>query len=155
MARTLVIAAFVWPLLLGSAVWARSRAAPGEAPWTRLVYLAAASICHQRPDRSFFTAGVRWPVCGRCSGLYLAAPLGAWLAYRRLRRSRVGLRASRARWVAAVAAVPTALTLAVEWPQLAAVSNLTRALAAVPLGAAIAWILVRATAQPPASNRGH
>ena len=148
MARVLAIAAFVWPLLLGSAVWARARG-DGDGPtWAELVYRSAAPVCHQRSDRSFFTAGIQWPVCARCSGLYLAAPFGAWLAYRRRSSSRAALGAANARLLVLGAAIPTVLTLALEWPQLAPVSNLARALAALPLGAAIAWVLVRVAAEP-------
>jgi hypothetical protein len=34
-------------------------------------------------------------------------------------------------------------TLGLEWLQVVPVSNLARALAAAPLGAALAWVLVR------------
>jgi len=51
-------------------------------------------------------------------------------------------------WLA-LAAVPTAITLAVEWLNLAPVSNLARALAALPLGAMIAFVLVRTAAGEP------
>jgi hypothetical protein len=44
----------------------------------------------------------------------------------------------------AIAAVPTATTLALEWAGLAAPSNVVRAVAALPLGAAIAFVMVRA-----------
>ena len=93
-------------------------------------------ICHQQPARSFQTAGVQWPVCGRCSGLYLGAPIGAiaiGLARRRPRRPVAWL---------AIAAIPTAITLALEWLHLADVTNGARALTALPLGAAIAAVLV-------------
>jgi hypothetical protein len=46
--------------------------------------------------------------------------------------------------VVAVAAVPTAVTLALEWAGLAAPSNMVRAVAALPLGAAITFVIVRA-----------
>jgi hypothetical protein len=137
MARVLVLAAFVWPLVLGAAVWG------GHGPaqsWTASVYMAASRICHQRPDRSFFTAGVQWPVCGRCSGLYLAAPVGAVLAVAGHRRRSTP---QTARTLVAAAALPTIATLGLEWLQLTAISNLARAAAAAPLGAAIAWVLVR------------
>jgi hypothetical protein len=165
MARLLVAAAFAWPMLLGAAVWARH----GDQPrWTRMLYAAAGQVCHQRPDRSFFTAGVQWPVCSRCSGLYLAAPFGTLLALRRRRvpgpegpglqpsRGALGLQPSPipAR-ILLIAAAPTLLTLGIEWPHLAPVSNLARATTAVPLGCAIAWVLVRVTAGPPETNRVH
>ena len=135
LSRALVVGAFVWPLLLGAAVWTRQG---GEPPrWTSPLYLAASTICHQRADRSFARAGVQWPVCGRCSGLYLAAPAGVALAVTR-RRTATGPRG-----LLAAAALPTVATLGLEWLQVVPVSNLARALAAAPLGAALAWVLVR------------
>jgi uncharacterized membrane protein len=89
---------------------------------------------------------VKWPVCGRCSGLYLAAPIGALVAGVAIRRRTTAPR--QMAWLA-LAAVPTAITLAVEWLNLAPVSNLARALAALPLGAMIAFVLVRTAAGEP------
>jgi uncharacterized membrane protein len=132
----LVLASIVWPLTLGAAVVVRVRGA--EPIWTDVIYVAASRVCHQRPARSFHTAGVQWPVCGRCAGLYLSAPIGAlaaWLARRRAPRMRAPF------WIA-IAAVPTVLTLGLEWLELARVTNIDRALAALPLGAAIAFVIV-------------
>jgi uncharacterized membrane protein len=135
MAKLLIVASIIWPLLLASGWWARSR---DEAPWlTATVYVAAGRVCHQRPDRSFFTGGAPWPVCGRCAGLYLAAPLGALAALASPRRGRRSL----ALWLG-IAAVPTALTLVAEVAGLAHVASITRAVAAVPLGAAAAFAVV-------------
>lgn len=137
----LIVAAFVWPAVLGAATWQLTQ---GNAPaWTAIVYAAASRVCHQRPERSFHTAGVQWPVCGRCSGLYLSAPLGALAAAVALRRRTV---VPRQRMWIVIAAVPTAATLAIEWLGLAPVNNLTRAIAALPLGAMIAFVLVRTAA---------
>lgn len=144
MVRILVLASVIWPLLLGVSVWQRAR---GPAPvWTAGVYLACSRICHQKPERSFQSAGVAWPVCARCSGLYLAAPFGAVVALASIRRRAPARR--RLSWLVA-ASVPTAVTLVVEWAGLAAPSNLTRALAALPVGAMIAFILVRTAAGAP------
>ena len=78
MVKALVIASIVWPLVLAASVW--QRASDGPTTWTAIVHGIGSRICHQRPERSFHTAGAQWPVCGRCSGLYLAVPLGALLA---------------------------------------------------------------------------
>lgn len=150
MARALLAASLAWPLILGSAVLARQH---GRVPvWTTAIYAAASRICHQRPERSFFTNGVQWPVCGRCSGLYLAAPLGAAVALRSARRRR---RFADARVLVAAAAVPTLLTIALEWMHVAAISTVDRAIAAVPLGLAIAYALVGVTAKPDETDRVH
>jgi uncharacterized membrane protein len=137
--KTLAAAAIAWPLLLVSVVWARQ---DGSQPlWTTAVYVVGSKICHQIAERSFHTNGVQWPVCARCAGLYLAAPIGAVVAIAARRRSRVW---GAAAWpILIVAALPTIVTLAIEWPGLGAPSNVTRALAALPLGAAIAFLIVR------------
>jgi uncharacterized membrane protein len=138
MAKLLLIGALSWPLVLGLAVWARHA---GRAPIAAAaVYAAASRVCHQRPDRSFFTAGVQWPVCGRCAGLYLAAPVGALLAFRRRTIRTV---AWNPKAIVGLASLPTLVTLLLEWPSIASPTNLVRAAAAVPLGVAIAWVLVR------------
>jgi uncharacterized membrane protein len=146
MVKWLVAASLAWPVLLGSAVWARLGAdSPG---WTNLVYLAGAPICHQRPDRSFHTDGVKWPVCARCSGLYLAAPVGSIAGLLSLRR-RLRLPRGLAWRTLVLAGAPTAATVGIEWLGLAAPSNLVRALAALPLGAAVAFVLIQTAAGTP------
>jgi uncharacterized membrane protein len=110
---------------------------------TALTYLSAGYVCHQRPERSFHLDGHQLPVCARCTGLYLAAPFG--LAGVMLMRRREGAddRAYR-RWRVAIAAaaVPTVISVGLEWiagPGLS--SNVSRALTALPLGAALAALL--------------
>ncbi|HUF47023.1 MAG TPA: DUF2085 domain-containing protein [Vicinamibacterales bacterium] len=132
-AAGLVAATVGWPVVLASAVQDHAPA------WRAVVYLAAARVCHQQPERSFHTAGQSWPVCARCSGLYLAAPFGAVLAG--LGFGRRGL-AGRARLFLALAAVPTAVTLGLEWLNLLPMTNAIRFLAALPLGAAVALVIV-------------
>ena len=80
---------------------------------------------------------------GRCAGLYLAAPLGALAAAGAARR-RVPSRA----WFVA-AAVPTAVTFALEFFGLAPMTSLARALAALPLGAAVTYFMVAAIRSGP------
>lgn len=142
MARLLIIGALAWPAVLGAAWWDRA-AHPGgpHSVWAAVVYLAAGQVCHQMPERSFHTDDAKWPVCARCAGLYLAAPFGALFFRRRGRQAEH-------RWPAvvfAVAAVPTALTLAWEWAGLGMPSNVVRLVSALPLGAAILWILLTVT----------
>ena len=143
MAKLLVVLAFAWPLLLAGGVWAHAHDGPR---WlTAAAYLSASRVCHQKPERSFTTAGVQWPVCGRCSGLYLAAPLGAVAALGA--RRRTGRRAIA--WFA-VAAAPTAVVWAVEILHIAPVSSVVRAVAALPLGFAVALLIVGVTRPPRA-----
>jgi len=154
MVKTLVAASVAWPLLLSAAVW--ERASGGGAIWTHVLYAAASRICHQRPERSFHTAGIKWPVCGRCSGLYLAAPVGAIAALlTRRRRLRAPTSAPNTRhrerkpvrWLV-IAGLPTAMTLALEWMGVGWVTNTVRAMAAAPLGAMIAFVICRVAAGP-------
>jgi len=141
LAIVLVVASVAWPVLLASATWPQAVGRP--AAWSAVVYLAASRVCHQLPERSFHTAGVQWPVCGRCSGLYLAAPLGALagvlVSARRLpdRRAVVGLTA---------AALPALVTFGLEHLTTVPVGNVTRLLTALPLGATVAFVIVRVAA---------
>ena len=145
--KLLTAASIAWPVVLASVVLARQH---GQFPmWTIAIYAIGSKICHQIPQRSFHLNGVQWPVCARCLGLYLSAPVGAMaalVAHGRARRGDARLWRLGAWPLAVIAAVPTAVTLAIEWPGLGAPSNLSRALAALPLGAAIAFLVVRAAA---------
>jgi uncharacterized membrane protein len=129
--------------MLGAAAVDRSSASP--TIFSTAMYMATSRICHQRPERSFTLRGVPWPVCGRCLGLYLSAPIGAAIAWSRRRQ--------RARWsprlLLAIASVPTIVTLALEWTQVSALSNVIRAVSALPLGAAIAAVLIDAAGNTP------
>jgi uncharacterized membrane protein len=99
-------------------------------------YAAGAIVCHQLPERSFHVWGAQLPVCARCTGIYAAAAAvalaGQWLphAERRLARPAIVL-----------SVVPTAATLLFEWTSGQAPSNIIRALAGVPIGAAVAWVI--------------
>lgn len=136
--RVLVAASIAWPLVAGSAV-AHRIASHDDGPqvWVAAVYLAAGQVCHQKPGRSFETQGVQWPVCARCSGLYLAAPFAALVAVSRRRSPQ--LRPLR---LLAMAAVPTALTLFWEWGGLGMPPNLWRFATALPLSAAVTMVLI-------------
>jgi uncharacterized membrane protein len=102
------------------------------------VYLTGSFVCHQRPERSFHLAGRQLPVCARCTGLYAAAALAAPIAL----AAATSLTASRARRLALVAALPTAVTWSLEYFAGVPFSNLVRFVAALPLGAAAAWLVV-------------
>ncbi len=148
MARALAALTVVWLVVLGMAMAPQIRASAPLVP--ALVYAAASRVCHQNPDRSFETSGTQWPVCARCAGLYLAAPAGAFFALRR----RAAL--SRRSAVSALALLggPTAITFAAEHVAGLPMTNATRFLAAVPLGAVIAWIII-VTVGSAASHRVH
>lgn len=98
-------------------------------------YSAGAIVCHQLPERSFVWAGRQWPVCARCSGLYLGVALGlvAWIAVRRM--MRVGpVEPRRAIGWLAMAAAPTAISWASGVTGFWDGTNVIRAVLALPLG---------------------
>ncbi len=141
--------AVVWALAIPST------AALGEKPdrlWTRAVVAGmdrlGAVICHQKDERSFHTAGVRWPVCARCSGLYAGAAIGAILALLAWPGRRWDHFVRRARQLLVMASAPTLATIVIEWASHAMPPNPVRAGLAVPLGAVIGWILTRAAGWP-------
>jgi uncharacterized membrane protein len=116
------------------------------------VYLVGSFICHQLPDRSFHVAGSQLPVCARCLGIYagitVVAALGcvAWVR-EPLRRWP----AARFRWFAAIAALPTVVTVVAEWGGGWATSNAVRAIAGASLGMGAALVVVGAVASAPRS----
>ena len=103
------------------------------------VYALGHVICHQLPVRSFHLWGVALPVCARCTGIYVGAAVTALLIS--LRPARTTPSAASARRLLIAALFPTALTLAYEWTTGVMPSNWIRALAGVPLGAAVIWLL--------------
>ena len=140
LAAALAMGALLWTVTLFAAPFAL-QGSPALATAATLVYHGASLICHQRPERSFHLAGVQLPVCARCLGLYVsgaAAALAACAGWQR--QVRVP---GATRTMLVVAAIPTALTVAVEFAGLLHPSNTIRAMAAIPLGAAAGWIFVR------------
>lgn len=131
----------LWALLVTAAPWADSLPAASSAVgWMAAgTYLVGGVVCHQRPERSFHSHGAQWPVCGRCAGLYLSAAVGVMAALMAGRRRRLPFSAWRT--VLGVAALPTAITVLLEWANPAWSSTTARALAAVPLGTAVGWLL--------------
>lgn len=94
-------------------------------------------ICHQKPERSFFWDGHQFPVCARCTGLYLSGAVGliGWIAVKTARRwQSIPIDPRRARNVLLLAALPTALSFATGTIGWWDGSNSTRALLAIPLG---------------------
>lgn len=137
---------FALALTVGAALWTAAIVAAPRALGSdhfvtaaAVVYAGSSQICHQRAERSFSTAGLQWPVCARCAGLYLSGALGALFGW-------FGLGAwspSRARWLLASAALPTGITWGLEVASLASFSNMARAVAAIPLGLAAGWLFIQ------------
>jgi len=139
LAGYLTLVACVWLAALVAAPYGMASRKPALVAAAMLVYQGAGLICHQRPERSFHVAGVQLPVCGRCLGLYLSGAIGAlaaWLASRNITPRETRL-------VLVLAAIPTALTVSLEFFGVLHPTNLVRAVSAAPLGSAAAWIFVR------------
>ena len=173
--RAFVTASIAWAVLLPIAPLAASHQAPARF-WYGLafvVYGAGTFVCHQLPWRSFHSWSAQWPVCARCTGIYVGAAVAATVAMVRLPSlslrpgkpdatydSKVRLKPDttyntanstrRARALLAVAALPSAITLVYEWTTGDTPSNAIRALAGVPLGAAVAFVIVRSLTAPRA-----
>jgi uncharacterized membrane protein len=142
-------ASLAWAVLIVAVPYlvARHPDAGLTGPLAAAAYLTGHVVCHQIPARSFHPFGAQMPVCARCAGLYAAAPLGAGLAL----ALGVGVAGGRRRPTAALVravlvttALPTAATWTAEWLGLAHPSSLVRFAAALPLGAAIAWVVATA-----------
>ena len=111
------------------------------------VYLGASFLCHQIPERSFHVDGHQLPVCARCLGIYAGATLMACLGCVAWFREPLGRwPAARYRWTAAIAAVPTIVTVAAEWARVWPASNIVRAIAGLSLGMGAALVVVGAVA---------
>jgi uncharacterized membrane protein len=129
-----------WVLFGASVLWlaALSGVASGALePLASSVFRFASFLCHQLPDRSFFWGAAQWPVCARCLGLYAAAPAGAVAAVAVCR----SLTGPRNFLLLSVAALPTAATWLAERAAGMPVSNTARFAAALPLGAAVVWVI--------------
>jgi uncharacterized membrane protein len=150
LAAVLTIGALAWSAALLVAPFALTSRHPRLVTAAAAVYSGAGLICHQRAERSFHLAGVQQPVCARCTGLYVSGAAGALVAWASWRRPRVPRRTRR---VLVLAAVPTALSVALEFAGLVYPSNIARALCALPLGGAGAWVFIQSLRAESAEAR--
>jgi uncharacterized membrane protein len=116
-------------------------------PLAAVMYLFGSLICHQLADRSFHLDGAQLPVCARCFGIYVGAALAT------LSRLAAGSdprttrpRGLTPRMMLAAGAVPTLVTVLFETMGLWSTSNVVRAVAGLPLGAAVAFVVTGAVA---------
>lgn len=103
-----------------------------------VIYACGSLVCHQRLDRSLTACGGQWPVCGRCSGLYLGAAGGVLLAV-----VGVGRRGSWRQWRTRVlvSAIPTAVLWLGEFVGLGDPGTMLRLAMALPAGVVTAlWL---------------
>ena len=135
--------ALTWLTLVVASPFAMSR---GRLPGlTVAVYQAGSIVCHQRPERSFHLAGVQLPVCARCFGLYLSGAIGLTMAS----RARRTISASTVRLMLGLAALPIAMSVALEWLGLIHTTNVQRMLTGLPLGFVAGIVIVRSLSRPP------
>jgi len=142
-APALALAALAWLALLIVAPLAPSSIAT-------LMYAIGAVICHQIPERSFHLAGVQLPVCARCLGIYAGAAAAASLhvlgvfGQDSARWRTLSPRAARRVFV--VSALPTLVTVAVEWAGVWHGTNVIRAIAGIAVGVGGALVVMSAVA---------
>lgn len=113
-------------------------------PIAALLYALGSRICHQRPERSFHLFAVQLPVCARCAGIYAGAAAGSLLMLSASIRERLFHLSPRTLLLAG--ALPTLMTIIIEWSGAWAGANDARAAVGVPLGLAVAFVVARAAA---------
>ena len=138
-ARGLALAAAVWVAAIVAAPVAIHGPSTVVSRGAAAVYLAASLVCHQRPERSFSLQGRPLAVCARCAALYVAALAGGVCA---LLLGIAAPEAAGARLLLALAALPTLATWSIEHAGIAPLSNVIRALAALPLGFAAGALVI-------------
>ena len=142
-------AAIVWAVALPLAPLAVSRphAASAWYAFAFVAYAVGGLICHQRPERSLHLWAAQFPVCARCTGIYVGAAIAAaataWRRTKALRHDSAYLTQgfSPAKIALLISIMPTMATLAYEWSTGHTPSNWIRAAAGIPPGAALAWII--------------
>jgi Predicted membrane protein (DUF2085) len=146
--RAFIGAALAWAIALPVAtlVAARSYSPPAIYLAGLAVYGAGSIVCHQLPGRTFHLWSAQMPVCARCTGIYAGAAVAAAVLLITGRQIGRGtpIRVNRARLAAA--ALPTMATVVFEWSTGSMPSNGWRALAGIPLGGAVAWMIGAALA---------
>lgn len=145
-ALVLTLAGLLWVGFVWTAPSLAASPTPAVVATAGAAYVVGALVCHQQPARSFHPGGVRAPVCARCAGLYsgLAAGLLAWWGGRRRSWARA-FSGRPALWLV-VAAAPTAVTWAAAVTGVWDADNVTRAVAAGPLGLAGGLLVAAVTA---------
>jgi len=150
--RVFVSASLAWALLLVAAPFLASRAhLPSIAAAASVaVYAVGSLVCHQLPQRSYRLWAAQMPVCARCTGIYAGAATASLVALavpRRAGARAVAARAvtRRARAILALAVAPSLATLVYEWTTRHAPANTIRFAAGLPIGIAVAWLIVAAS----------
>jgi uncharacterized membrane protein len=135
--RVFLALSTLWAASIPLAAFVASRADASSVSYgfALSVYAIGHVVCHQLPGRSFHLWMTSLPVCARCTGIYVGAAVSA-IALLWLR-----VREGNPRAVLVAATLPTAATLVFEWTTGVVPAHWVRALAGVPLGAAVAWAI--------------
>ena len=147
-AAALTTAAILWVAVILAAPIALAH---GYVVLPSVIYEIGGVICHQRPERSFHLLGIQLPVCARCFSLYGSGAVGALVAY--LGPAVEPSLSRRSATILGLAALPTAVSVGSEWLGILRPGSAARAIAAVPLGLAAAWLFVRALRAEPGAAR--
>jgi uncharacterized membrane protein len=151
--RACLAGSVVWAAVIPLAAFAASRPHGTSLGYAFALgaYAIGHMICHQLPLRSFHLWGAALPVCARCTGIYLGAAVVSVAALVRpnvIRSAAItsfagglSVTAIHARRLLLAALVPTAITLGYEWTTGTTPANWIRALAGLPLGAVVAWLI--------------
>jgi uncharacterized membrane protein len=138
----LAVTSLAWLAALGVAPMVRADSAAWPGPFAAaagLTYVAASKVCHQRPERSFHVGTAPLPVCGRCTGLHAGVGFGLVIALVTW-PGVVQWAARRAAGVAALAVLPSAASIGLEWMG-GGLPMWTRTLAALPVGIVVALLI--------------
>ncbi len=104
---------------------------------TAFVYAVGSVVCHQIPERSFYWGAAQFPVCARCTGLYVGGLVGL-LAIAVLRRP---FSSAAARRVLVITAVPTVVTVGTAMLGWWDPANIWRFSFAAPLGLSVGVVV--------------
>ncbi|MGE0704415.1 MAG: DUF2085 domain-containing protein [Vicinamibacterales bacterium] len=152
-ARICMAIALAWALMLPLAAFsARPPSGSARTALARLVYGVGSVVCHQRPERSFASWGVTWPVCARCTGIYAGAAAAALMFL--VGKRRISPAASIRPWVVvAIGALPSMATLVYEWTTGVTPGNVTRLVAGLPIGLGVIAVIALAAESSPLGAR--
>jgi uncharacterized membrane protein len=149
-ARALCAAALGWSAAIWLAPVTLDLGSRTFASATWFPYALGGLVCHQRPERSFTSGSIPWPVCARCAGLYLSAAAAIVVVLLASVRSWTGAAAWRGWRVALLlAAFPSGLSWLVETAGWWLPDNATRATLAAPFGLVTGALLASIARKAP------
>ncbi|HSK64743.1 MAG TPA: DUF2085 domain-containing protein [Pyrinomonadaceae bacterium] len=133
------ISAVIVMLLVALVVIAPLAAARGYFDIARGIYGAFNVLCHQLPERSYFTAGHKLAVCSRCTGIYagFAVTLLLYPLIRSLRTTAIPAR----KWLV-LATIPTLVDFSLTFFGIWENTHTSRLLTGLLLGTAAVFYVM-------------